>query len=217
VWESVKQEKLHWDVAVQNTTTASGSQIEISLPEPWKRLGIFQVGDVVEYNGKFWESTKNENFNHEPSFVGSEFWRELGSDYNQPREDWSIKSSGTETRFYFSGPDGRLFSDRSEAFNHTYDLLSNSTRTYTNPDDLYEDAEKLVKQIAYPVSRFEASASESNGIVYFDATSQSYRLAALSEGQTEMDGVFLKGSLVEPSSSNISRGDVVQHRGSFLL
>jgi len=217
VWESVKQEKLHWDVAVQNTTTASGSQIEISLPEPWKRLGIFQVGDVVEYNGKFWESTKNENFNHEPSFVGSEFWREVGSDYNQPREDWSIKSSGTETRFYFSGPDGKLFSDRSEAFNHTYDLLSNSTRTYTNPDDLYEDAEKLVKQIAYPVSRFEASASESNGIVYFDATSQSYRLAALSEGQTEMDGVFLKGSLVEPSSSNISRGDVVQHRGSFFV
>ena len=65
VWESVKQEKLRWDIAVQQTTTASGSEIEISLAEPWKRLGIFQLGDVVEYNGKLWESTQNENFNHE--------------------------------------------------------------------------------------------------------------------------------------------------------
>jgi len=217
VWESVKQDKLHWDIGVHQTSTASGSQIEISLAEPWKRLGIFQLGDVVEYNGKLWESTKNENFNHEPSFAGSEFWRELGNEYTRPREDWTIKSSGTETRFYFSGPDGRLFSDRTEAINYTFDILSNSTRVYTDLNQLFTDAENLVNKIAYPVSRFDASASESDGIVYFDSTSQSYRLAALSEGQTQMDGVFLKGNLVDPTSSEISRGEVVQYRGSYFV
>jgi len=217
VWESVKQEKLHWDIALQQTTTDSGSEINISLAEPWKRLGIFQLGDVVEYNGKLWESIKNENFNHEPSFAGSEFWRELGNDYKQSREDWTIKSSGTETRFYFSGPDGRLFSDRTEAVNYTFDILSNSTRIYTDSNQLFTDAENLVHKIAYPVSRFEATASESDGIVYFDSTSQSYRLAALSEGQTKMDGVFLKGNLVDPTSSEVSRGEVVQYRGSYFV
>ena len=71
--------------------------------------------------------------------------------------------------------------------------------------------QKTVNKIAYPVSRFEASASESNGVVYFDSTSQSYRLAALSEGQTSMDGDFLKGNLADPSSPEISRGEVVQY------
>jgi flagellin-like hook-associated protein FlgL len=217
VWESVKQDKLHWDIGVQSTVSASGSEIEIALAEPWKRLGIFQLGDVVEYNGKLWESTQNENFNHEPNFVGSEFWRELGSDYNQKREDWVIRSSGIEARFYFSSPDGKLFNDRAEAVNYTYELLSNSTRSYTDLGELFQDAESLVNEIAYPVSRFEASASESNGIVYFDSSSQSYKLASLPLGQSKMDGVFLKGNIMEPSSLDLTKGDVVQYRGSYFI
>ena len=32
-----------------------------------------------------------------------------------------------------------------------------------------------------------------------------------------MDGVFLKGNLVDPTSTEVSRGEVVQYRGSYFV
>ena len=190
-----------------NSTTDSDSFIEISLSEDWQRLGIYQLGDIVQFDGKLWESVQNENFNHSPSAVDSKFWKELGSDYEQNREDWNIVSSGTETRFYYTGPDGRLFSDQSAAIDYTFDVLLNSTRNYTDPDAAYNDAVAMVQQVAYPVSRFEASANDSNGIVYFDSLSQSYRLAALADGQAEVGGTYMKGDAVKTvDSEDIQRG-----------
>ena len=218
VWDQVKKDKLQWELNVTNSTTDSDSFIEISLSEDWQRLGIYQLGDIVQFDGKLWESVQNENFNHSPSAVDSKFWKELGSDYEQNREDWNIVSSGTETRFYYTGPDGRLFSDQSAAIDYTFDVLLNSTRNYTDPDAAYNDAVAMVQQVAYPVSRFEASANESNGIVYFDSLSQSYRLAALADGQAEVGGTYMKGDAVKTvDSEDIQRGDVIQHRGSFFL
>jgi len=217
VWNSVKNEKLHWQINVTQTNTEPTSQIDISLAEPWKRLNIYQLGDVVQHNGQLWESLGNENFNHDPTQISSDFWKDMGSNYSGDREDWNIKSTGTETRFYYSGPDGRLFSDRSDAVNHSFDILFNSTRNYTDQNQLYQDADNLVTKVAYPVSRFEADASNSEGIVYFDATSQSYRLAALVDGQPQIEGSFVKGALNDSSTTDLNRGDVVQYRGSYYL
>lgn len=218
VWEQVKKEKLHWDLNVTNSTTDSGSLIDVSLADPWQRLGIYQLGDIVEFDGNFWESIQNENFNHNPSNPDSKYWKELGSDYNQTREDWNIVSKGTESRFYYTGPDGRLFSDQKEAVEYTFEILLNSTRNYLDPNQAYNDASAMVQKVAYPISRFEATGSESNGIVYFDSLSQSYRLAALADGQTEVGGTYMKGDPVKtPDSADVQKGDVVQHRGSFFL
>lgn len=218
IWDEVKNDKLQWELNVASSTTDSSSFIELSLSEPWKRLGIYQLGDVVEFDGKLWESTQNENFNHNPSNLDSKFWKELGSDYSQIREDWNISSTGTESRFYYSGPDGKLFTDQSDAINHTFDILINSTRNYLDPTNAFNDATELVKKVAYPVSRFDAQGSTSSGIVYFDSSSQTYRLAALPEGQDRIGGTYLKGAQLKNSESDeVTRGDVIQHRGAYFL
>ena len=67
VWDQVKKDKLKWELNVTNSTTDSDSFIEISLSEDWQRLGIYQLGDIVQFDGKLWESVQNENFNHSPS------------------------------------------------------------------------------------------------------------------------------------------------------
>jgi flagellin-like hook-associated protein FlgL len=216
VWDAVKGDDLHWALSVVDSQTKSGSDISISLSTPWKRLDIYQLGDVVSYNGKLFESINNENFNHIPSKVDSEFWKEIGSDYSQQREDWTVKSTGADARFFFVSPDGKLFSDEEDAVSHSYDILSNSTRNYLSANDLASDARNSVKKIAYPVSRFEALASESNGIVYFDAASQNYKLAALSKGDVKVDGKYIKGDL-KSLDDTVGRGDVIHHKGGYYL
>ena len=218
VWDEIKSDKLQWEIDVNNSISEPSSLIDISLSVPWKRLEIYQHGDIVNFGGKLWESTQNENFNHNPSNSDSKFWKELGSDYSQIREDWKISSVGTDSKFYYSGPDGKLFSNQSDAINHTFDILINSTRNYLDPTNAFNDAMGLVKKVAYPVSRFEAEASTSNGIVYFDSASQSYRLATLPDGEDGVDGVYFKGAPFKNSESDvITRGDVIQHRGSYFL
>ena len=90
-----------------------------------------------------------------------------------------LESVGTEVRYFFSSPDGRLFDDRSNAETHTYDLLVGSDRAYASVNDIWSDIDKLVKEVAYPVTEFQAKGTESNAQIYFDSTSQSYRLGVL--------------------------------------
>ena len=77
VWESVKEESSVGISPFSKQPRLQVRKLKFLWLSLWKRLYIFQLGDVVEYNGKLWESTKNENFNHEPSFAGSEFGYEL--------------------------------------------------------------------------------------------------------------------------------------------
>jgi len=217
VWTTVKDEKLIWDLSVVPGSTDSSSDIELNLSNPWKRLEVYQLGDIVNLDGKLWRSTRNENFNHHPTNPDSDFWEEIGSNYEMNREDWKIESTGIETRFYYSSPDGRLFNDRLDAINHSFEILVNSTKSYEDQNQLSFDAENLVRKVAYPVSRFKAEASDSNGVVYFDASSQSYQLAALNEGQQEVTGSFLKGEISDPTSQGVTRGDVVQTGGGYFL
>ena len=166
VWQSVQNSRLSWDLNVSDSQNDPTTQMNISLSKPWKRLGIYQSGDIVRHEGKLWQSI-NENFNHLPSLEQSKFWRELGSNYAGDREDWNIKSVGVDTRFYFSGPDGKLFNDREDAINHAFEILVNSNRNYLAQEDALNDATQLVKKIGYPVSRFDIKGSQSEGLVYF--------------------------------------------------
>ena len=47
-------------------------------------------------------------------------------------------------------------------------------RNYLAQEDALNDATQLVKKIGYPVSRFDIKGSQSEGLVYFDASNQSY-------------------------------------------
>jgi len=145
---------ISWDLSVKEVQGVADTTINTELPMPWRRLQVYQVGDVVEFQGKLWESKGNENFNHSPSQKESDYWDEIGTGYDQIREDWDLTSKSTEVRYYFAGPDGRLFDDRTSAETHTYELLLGSNRSYATVNEIWNDIDKLVKEVAYPVSNF---------------------------------------------------------------
>ena len=195
VWDSVKESKQTFQLNVGEQKVDAGSEINIELSKPWKRLQAYKEGQIVEFEDKLWMSLKDENFNHFPTQEGSEFWREIGSGYDAVREDWNIKNNGVETRYFFTSPDGKLFDDRQDAENHTYDILVNRVPPYESVDKLFGDISSMVREIAYPVSKFETIGSESSALVSFDASSQTYRLSALPDGQAQVGGLFSLGEV----------------------
>jgi len=217
VWGEVKQSKLDWELVSSHSTTDGNSSMTINHFHDWKRLEAYQYGDIVKYDGKIWESIADENFNHAPDRPNSEFWKELGSGYDQTREDWTVTNKGVENRFYFITPDGNLFENRLDAENHTIDLLiASSNRKYTDNLALFNDVSALVKEVSYAVAQFDAVGSESEGVVYFDARSQSHRLSAVAEGATAFSGSYFHGSVkAEGESTNV--GDVVLENGTYFL
>ena len=217
VWASVQSSMISWDLSVKEVQGVADTTINTELPMPWRRLQVYQVGDVVEFQGKLWESKGNENFNHSPSQKESDYWDEIGTGYDQIREDWDLTSKSTEVRYYFAGPDGRLFDDRTSAETHTYELLLGSNRSYATVNEIWNDIDKLVKEVAYPVSNFEALGSESDAQVFFDSRSQSYRLGVLDPEDSPVLGEFIMGEVKPSSDSEIQRGDVVQYRGTYFL
>ena len=52
---------------------------------PWKRLQTYEMGNIIEFEGKYWESQINDNFNHKPTSESSTYWKELPSGYNVER------------------------------------------------------------------------------------------------------------------------------------
>lgn len=241
VWRVVQESVLTWDLNVSETKVDGDSKISVELSQPWKRLEIYDVGDVVEFDGKIWESITNENFNHFPNQSGSEFWKEIGNGYDIDREDWKISKVGNDSRLFWVSPDGKLFDGKSEAFNHTIDLITRNARL--NPDsstDLLDisgnldnnkirnKASTLINQTAYPIDRFEVEGSESNGIVFFDVASQSYRLTVQGPDEQTIEGSYSKGDIygvsqIAPPPEDLdaidpnSDGDVVQYRGSYYI
>lgn len=217
VWEAVKSAKQTWNLNVSNNPTPAGSNIEIELPKQWKRLQNYKSGQVVEYKDKLWVSQSDENFNHLPTQNDSKYWNEVGSGYSGTREDWVIKSSGIETRYFFMSPDGKLFDDKQTAENHTYDILINSSsRTYTDANVLFSDIASMVKEVAYPVSKFDVDGSESTALVSFDSDSQTYKLSALPSEQAEVGGYFSKGVVKSINSTDLAASDVIQFGGNYF-
>jgi len=241
VWRVVQESELTWDLNVNETKTEGDSNISISLPKPWKRLENYNIGEVAEFDGKLWESQSAENFNHFPNQDGSDFWKEVGSGYEVDREDWKITSDGSDSRLFWISPDGKLFDGKTEAFNHTTDIITRNARlnpdgaldligSFGNLDDnlVRDKAASLINQVAYPVSRFDVDGTDSNGTVFFDAASQTYRLGVQDPEEELIEGDFLKGEIF--SSSNIPQppidatvedtvksGDIFQFRGSYFV
>ena len=243
VWREVQESKLTWDLSVGETKVDGDSKISIKLSEPWKRLEIYDIGDVVEFEGKLWESKKAENFNHFPNKSGSDSWKEIGSGYEIDREDWKISKTGNDSRLFWVSPDGKLFDGKTEAFNHAVDLVTRDARL--NPESssdlldasgnldnnkIRDKASSLIKQVAFPIDRFEVEGSESNGIVFFDVESQSYRLTVQNPEEQAIEGIYSKGDVygvsqitpppapgTQGATDPFSDGDVVQFRGSYYI
>ena len=141
------------DVSVESDMLTSSSSINIEHSSPWQRLSRYDLGDLVDHDGKLWESQIEANFNRRPGDEGN-YWKEIPSNYSVEREDWNLNTTAIEERIFFLSPDGRLFDNQLDAQYHTEDLLLES-KTYENTiADLSTDASALVKEIAYSFSFF---------------------------------------------------------------
>ena len=56
-------------------------------------------------------SLGSHNVNHHPVKSGEAYWKELNSGYDTEREDWNLKVTGSENRYYWITPDGKLFDE----------------------------------------------------------------------------------------------------------
>ena len=206
------------DVSVDSDMLTSSSSINIEHSNPWQRLSRYDLGDLVEHDGKLWESQIEANFNRKPGDEGN-YWKEIPSNYSIEREDWNLSTTAIEERIFFLSPDGRLFDNQLDAQFHTEDLLLES-KTYENTiADLSTDASALVKEIVYPVSHFSAKGSESDSFVFFDSVSQNYRLVASDEDGEVVNGQYVKGNIVDSTNdpAALLNGSVALHEGRYFV
>lgn len=206
------------DVSVDSDMLTSSSSINIEHSNPWQRLSRYDLGDLVEHDGKLWESQIEANFNRKPGDEGT-YWKEIPSNYSVEREDWNLSTTAIEERIFFLSPDGRLFDNQLDAQFHTEDLLLES-KTYENTiADLSTDASALVKEIVYPVSHFSAKGSESDSFVFFDSVSQNYRLVASDEDGEVVNGQYVKGNIVDSTNdpAALLNGSVALHEGRYFV
>lgn len=231
VYKSVVKNNWSRDLTVNSKLGDGASTIKAEHSEGWKRLTIYNQGDVVRFDGKMYESKDHHNVNHHPQNSGTDYWREINSGYDTEREDWKLEVSGSENRYYWIGPDGKLFSDQSSAMSHAQNLLWTAKKTeYTLMNDpsttvdegliqLNKDIAANVRQVAIPVSEFSVTGSENEGAVFFDEESLDYRLVAASEGGTVISGPYVKGNLqlFKPGDPFIQAKDVVLHEGRYFL
>jgi flagellin-like hook-associated protein FlgL len=231
VYKAVVQN--NWSRALTATSKLGdgASSIAAKHSQDWKRLAIYQQGEVVRFGGKIYESVGTHNVNHDPVKSGADYWREINSGYDTEREDWKLEVTGAENRYYWIAPDGKLFADQTSAVSHAQTLLWAAKKTeYTlmndpsTPDDegaiqLNLDVANNVRQVAIPVSEFSVAGSESQGAVFFDEETFDYRLVASAEGGSVIDGPYVKGNLqlFKPDDPFIQAKDVVLHEGRYFL
>jgi flagellin-like hook-associated protein FlgL len=231
VYKAVVQNNWSRDLTVNSKMGDGSSGIQVAHAEDWKRLSIYQAGDVARFEGKLYESIGSHNVNHDPAKSGTEYWRELHSGYDTEREDWKLEVAGTENRYYWIAPDGKLFDDQTSAVSHAQTLLWSAKKTeYTLLDNpataaneglvqLNQDVANNVRQVAIPVNEFLVQGSENKGTVFFDSESMDYRLVAASKDGAIIDGPYIKGNqqLHRPGDALIQAKDVVLHEGRYFL
>ena len=211
--DDLESSNVSWGLTVDNSSEFGQSTLDLNHYSPWRRLGTYQTGEIVEFQDKLWESLTDDNFHHSPDMINSSHWREIGTGYDVEREDWKIKHVDSNNRVYFTSPDGNLFDDRDEALSHTEKLLSNSLFPFNYT---FDDVEILVREVPISVANFSVEGSESQGLVYFDSKSQSYRLSSLHSGDNIVSGTFSHGS-VKTESEALDIGDVVSKDGNYFL
>ena len=196
------------DIGVSIEDSSGTSNLTMTHSTPWKRLQTYEMGNIIEFEGKYWESQINDNFNHKPTSESSTYWKELPSGYNVEREDWQFEATGVTQKEFHMSLDGRLFDNFADASIHNQDILlfSDSLPVDATPADLTTLANEKVKTISYPVTSYEVSGSESQGTVYFDHQTQEYRLAAVPTG-----------SQIISSKTITYEQPVVQHEGEYFV
>ena len=210
-------------LTVTSSSVNSDSNLSFEIPSNWKRLTIYDQGDVVERGGRLWESIGAENVNHDPSASGVDYWREIGSNYSQEREDWDLEVTGKSNRLYFTSPDGTLFPDRTSAINYSRNILiSTKIKDYqlsSNPAQaLATDLSNAVKQVSIPVNQFSVSGSENEGAVFFDPETLKYSLNSAPSDGSIISGSFIKDNgQVFRADQKVSANDVVLHEGRYFL
>ena len=206
------------EIPVSSEFSDGSSKLVVQHSDPWKRLNTYELGAIAQFDGKLWQSQIDDNVNHKPSGVDTYYWKEVPSGYDVEREDWSIKAESVDNRFYFMAPDGRFFDVEQDAISYTASMLINSfTKDYSSTDELEADIQAMVKEVTYPVTRFEVNGSESKGSVTFDTKTLDYRLAAAGGGADVIDGLFLKGTISRLTDPVINEGSVVIHEGRYYL
>ena len=207
------------EISVAETLSDGTSSFNSVLSKHWKRLETFDLGSVVEFDGKFWESQIPNNTNHKPTSKDDLFWKQLPSNYSVEREDWEMEAIGVKQRFFYMSPDGQMFEDDEEALQYTSDLLLNSSnRLYNDPDTLQGDVQALVKEVKFAVTDFAVQGSLSNAITTFDPKTLQYTLSAAQQGDDVIDAPYLKGQ-VDRFSANFNpvQGSVFSYEGNYFL
>ena len=211
------------NLTVTSTLVKGTSQLAVEHTEHWKRLTIYKQGDIVEHEGRFFESIGSDNVNHSPINSGTDYWAEVGSGYNVPREDWNLEVTGTTSRFYYTTPDGKLFADQANATTYAQNiLLASKIQEYQQSNNpgaaLATDLGNVVKRIAVPVNEFSVDGSESEATVFFDPETLEYKLVAAGEGGSIVKGTFIKeNGQVFSASENFQNNDVILHEGRYFL
>ncbi len=199
-----------WTQTIDVATEESEGTSKLSMTHsiPWKRLQTYELGNIIEFDGKLWESQINDNFNHKPLAGSSTYWKELPSGYEVDREDWTLEATGVTQKDFFMTLDGRLFDNLSDAALHNQDILlfTNSLPVNATPADLSQLSFDKVKSITYPVTTYSVKGSESEGTVYFDPQTQEYRLAAAAPG-----------SQIISSKVITYNQPVVRHDGQYFI
>lgn len=231
VYKSVVKNNWTRDLSVASKLTDGTSGLSTSHSDPWKRLAIYQQGDVVRFDDKVYESVGSHNVNHDPVKSGSDYWRELHSGYDTEREDWKLEVTGAGNRYYWIAPDGKLFDDQPSALSYAQNLLYSAKKTdYTLMDNpattanegvaqLNLDVANNVRQVAIPVNEFSVSGSENEGTVFFDPEAMDYRLVASSKDGSIIKGPYVKSNsqLFKPDDGLAKAKDVVLHEGRYFL
>ena len=211
------------NLTVTSTKSNGTATIEIDHKEDWKRLNIYKLGEVVEHEGRIFESIIADNVNHSPVNSGTSYWRELGSTYDVEREDWDINVSGVKIHTYYSSPDGKLFTDQASATTHAQNILIASKSSFyqasADPASaLATDLAAAVKQVSIPINEFSVKGSESDATVFFNPETLDYELVAASNGGSIINGTFFKeNNQVFSVTQAFQNNDVISHNGRFFL
>ena len=202
------------EIEIDSAAVKSNSTIDINHAGDWRRLNIYELGDVISHKGKLFESKIENNRNHRPDSSGSDYWRELSSDYSREREDWKIENIGQKTKPYYMSADGKLFSSMQDAETHSSRHIA----------PLMSTTPPAVERVFLPVDEFRAMGSLNDGLVTFDPETLEYRLSSVPNGANVYEGNFVKGNAVDTSNpnnngwqANLQDNQVVQHEGRYYL
>ena len=203
------------DLTVETKYVSAKSSIEVNHADDWRRLNIYELGDVIRHDGKLYESKIDNNRNHRPNSSGSDYWRELSSNYSREREDWQIENVGEKKKSFYMAADGKLFSSKVDAQNHAVNQIAPLLGGEVLPE---------IKQVFLSVDDFSAKGSNFDGVVTFDPETMEYRLSAVPDGGNVFEGKFIKGTVKDTSDPNnigweneLENDQVIQHQGRYYL